>query len=289
MAKFPKYMENIVDFIAEKEEKYLGKNKDEARREIMREAMEESLTAKNPQPKKAIKAQDNPARGAEPTEARRTFREAFFDGPCGRGLSEEARKKTWREIELFADSLSSAYLEAVFKIHDYQTKNADGSVKLADTEYPKNFSSLSEKERDDIGARVERNQYLKLFVMNSVFGMLMQFFNMTEAQVTRSLRIMEKGKNYKQLANKGNRLASTRVSKIIFSELTEKYSMSMFEVALKVNKDGVKRTYDRCLADEERRLSRLGKTAAAAKKGKAEAMKTSAFNEEPSKPEPEEK
>lgn len=282
MAKLPKYMDEIVDFIAEKEEKYLGKKKAAAREEIIREAMEDSLTAKNPQPKKKgeLKPKDNPARGAEPTEARRTFMEVFLDGPCGKGLSDEQRKKTWREIELFADHLSSAYVESVFKIRDYQVKNADGSVQLADTEYPKNFSTLPEKERDAIGAKVERNQYLKLFVMNSVFGTLMQFFKMTEPQVTRALGKMERGKNYKQLANKGNRLASTLTSKMIFGKLTEKYSMSMFEVGLEVNKEGVKRIYERCLADEARRLSDLGKTAAQAKKGKAEAMKTAAFGEE---------
>lgn len=51
MKKLPPYVENILSFLGEKEQKYLGTNAVSATDRMRKELINESLTAKNPQPK----------------------------------------------------------------------------------------------------------------------------------------------------------------------------------------------------------------------------------------------
>lgn len=274
--KLPKYLDKTMDFIAEKEEKYLGVPKDKAKKEMIKEAIEESMTAKNPVRKKKLKVKRNPPVPV-PKEMSLLEKEYFKKTRLAREISEDKGATLYREFELLAQKYSDLILEGQFKLKMERTKNESPTAL--------EFHVRSEREKN---IEAVRNRYYRLFLESFIITTLMKFADFTKDEIVKVVSYLEQKKTLSQLTNSGNRSAhSVYIYDIVTSKLLKNYDPErIYKESQSPNwKMRKKDIYAKYLKEAQKRYQEIGEKGAEIVKEERENLK----RREPLPPLPENK
>lgn len=184
MQKLPEYLDDIADFIAEQEEKYLGTPKEEAKKNLIKEAIEESLTAKNPAEKK------NPTTQI-PNELE-IFMDTLSDSELGRRLPHDEKVNLFRRMELLANHYSELILKYVMGIGDKCLM------------FEKNMNEEMKKE-------ISKRRYYRLAIQTMIMALLLRPSRYTSKEIKEMVGFLEDNKDLSTLMNIGNRVAHATV------------------------------------------------------------------------------
>lgn len=264
MKKIPKYMDNIVDFVAEKEEKYLKTPKAKAKENMIKEALEESMTAKNPV------AKDNPTKPAV-SELTKAYYQTFEKSVLGQSLSPEEKKELWRDIELFCEKIVSPMMEKVMGFRMKREGDRRSSLEFPQKKKDeKGNLVLSKEEKDEIASEIEEARYYKLFLTCFYMGLLERFFHANKLSVNSFIKTIENNKTWRDLNLFSNRLAHAETVRESSRALMKNMTIRNMASWARSNKESVDKIYAKAKKEQEKRNKEFKNKGIAAKKQKQE-------------------
>lgn len=259
MKKIPKYLDDVVDFVAEKEEKYLKTPKAEAKRRMIEEAINESMTAKNPV------AKENPTKPAV-SELTKAYYQTFNNSPLGQALTPEEKKELWRDIELFCEKIVSPMME---KVMGFRMKR-DGTRRSSLEFSQKKNAQLTATEREEIANEVEGARYYKLFLTCFYMGLLERFFYANKSSVNSFIQTLESEKTWKDLNLFSNRIAHAETVRESSRALMKNMTVRNMALWARNNKESVEKFYSKAKKEQEKRNEEFKRKGIEAKKKKEE-------------------
>lgn len=178
----------------------------------------------------------------------------FGASTLGKKLTEDERNKLWHEIELMVQRLVVPMLEKVMGLN-LKEKGAGGAA----LKYP---AKMDINLKRKLGPEIEKRRYMKLYMSLYLTGMIMNFINMREGQVSEFMRQLEGGKDWEKLRKHSNRRAFAKAVKAGMDEMLKEVSPGYLSIWAQNNRAALKKFEAEAAAEQaaiEKKLGAIGK------------------------------